>query len=302
VSGATSGFGVDDSDEALARPRAHKPRPGRMCTGIALLQAAHLAPTIAVTSIAAALAAATRGSHAIVPVGVAVASGQLAVGWSNDYIDRHRDLRAARLDKPIVASRVSADLVRRAATIAAVLCVPLSLLSGWRAAGVHIGAVGAALMYNTRLKQTIASPLPYAIAFAALPAFVTLGLPEHPMPPWWAMAASGSLGCGAHFVNTLDDIDDDRREDVLGLPQRLGVGVSLGVGTALVAAATCILTFAPAGSPGRFVLVLFVLALALVASVIAAAVTDRVRLAWPLTIASALIATALLLASGASLA
>lgn len=274
----------------------------RVGSTIGLLQACHLPPTVAVTAIATALAIATHRGAGIAAVTFAVGAGQLAVGWSNDYIDRDADTRAGRLDKPIVAGRVNADTVRRGAIVALVACVPLSFLSGWRAAGVHLAAVGAALAYNLWLKKSLASPLPYALAFGALPVFVTLGLPGHPLPPLWAVAASGTFGCGAHFVNTLDDIEDDRLQNVRGLPQRLGVGVSLGVGASLLALATCILTFSPTRSPSALVLTLFFATIAILVGVVLSVATNHIAFAWPLTIASAVIAAVLLLASGTSLA
>jgi hypothetical protein len=197
---------------------------------------------------------------------------------------------------------VGADAVRRAATIAGLTCVPLSLLSGWRAGALHLFAVGAALAYNLWFKATLLSPLPYAVAFGALPAFVTLGLAGHPWPPWWAFGAGAGLGCGAHFINTLGDIDHDVAQGVLGLPERLGATRSMHVGVCLLALATTGLTFAPPGRPSVVVLVLFVLSLGFVGTVALAARYGRHRLAWPLTIATAVSAVIVLLANGGSLA
>ncbi|MPY94826.1 MAG: hypothetical protein GEV08_17715, partial [Acidimicrobiia bacterium] len=143
----------------------------------ALIRASHLQPTVAVTLIAAGLAAAAgRGPGGTAWVALAVAAGQLSVGWSNDYLDRHRDRAAARLDKPIAAGQVDEGTVGRAAIAAAAACVVLSMASGWRAGLVHIAEVAVAWGYNLGLKSTALSPLPYALAFGALPAFVTLGL------------------------------------------------------------------------------------------------------------------------------
>ena len=125
---------------------------------------------IAVTAIATALAVSVGRGVGVVAVTTAVAAGQLAVGWSNDYIDRDRDLLSHRADKPIVVGQVRAATVRRAAIVALVACVPLSLLSGWRAGLLHLAAVAAALTYNAWLKSTLASPVPYAVAFGILPA------------------------------------------------------------------------------------------------------------------------------------
>ena len=96
--------------------------------------------------------------------------------------------------------------------------MPLSLLSGWRAAAVHLVAVLLAWGYDLGLKSTVWSVVPYTVSFGLLPAFVTLGLPGAPWPPWWATAAGALLGAGAHFANVLPDLDDDLATGVLGLP------------------------------------------------------------------------------------
>jgi len=112
-----------------------------------------------------------------VAVALAVLAGQLSVGWSNDWLDAARDGATRRTTKPIVAGLVSAQEVKVAALLAAFAAVPLSLLSGWRAAVVHLVAIASAWAYNAGLKATRLSPLPYVISFALLPAFVTLGPP-----------------------------------------------------------------------------------------------------------------------------
>ena len=50
--------------------------------------------------------------------------------------------------------------------------------AGWRAALAHLVAVGCAWAYDLGLKSTVVSALTYAAAFALLPVFVTLGLPD----------------------------------------------------------------------------------------------------------------------------
>ncbi len=120
-------------------------------------------------------------------------SGQLSVGWSNDYLDRERDRRTDRVDKPIVAGTVSAahgpgrgarSQPRRASRCRS--------SRGGAAAIVHLGAVALAWAYNAGLKNTAWSVVPYVVAFGALPVFVTLGLPGHPLPPWWAVTRRGA--------------------------------------------------------------------------------------------------------------
>ncbi|SEG78312.1 4-hydroxybenzoate polyprenyltransferase [Thermomonospora echinospora] len=197
-------------------------RPARRLA--ALLRSCHPEPAVAVTVLLTALAvAAGRGPAGSAAVAAAVLAGQLSVGWCNDAADAERDRAAGRRDKPVAGGEISSRTVAVAARTALVLCVPLSLLSGALAGTVHVMAVLAGgWAYNLWFKRTVLSPLPYALAFGAVPAFITLGLPSHPWPAWWVMTAGALLGVGAHLVNVLPDIEDDLAAGVRGLPQRLG--------------------------------------------------------------------------------
>ena len=100
----------------------------------ALVTATHAAPTATVTAVMTAFAASVgRGWGGCVLVAAAVLTGQLSVGWSNDYLDRHRDAAVGRTDKPIPSGAVAASTVRVAAITALAACVVLSLANGWRA-------------------------------------------------------------------------------------------------------------------------------------------------------------------------
>ena len=180
--------------------------------------------------------------------------GQLSVGWANDWRDAARDTATGRADKPLVTRPLLVPVVRRAALIALTLSVPLSLLSGPRAALAHLVAVGAAWAYDLGVKATLASPLPYVLAFGLLPAFLTLGLPGAPAPPAWAVLGAALLGLGAHLANVLPDIDDDLATGVRGLPQRLGAPVAAGLAASVLLAALTVLLLGPTTAPGTWAL------------------------------------------------
>ena len=234
-------------------------------------------------------------------VALAVASGQLTVGWTNDYLDRDRDRQAGRIDKPIVAGQIRARVVLGSATIAMMFCVPLSFASGTAAGAVHLSAVAAALAYNAGLKSTVASAVPYAYAFGALPAFVTLGLTRSHLPPVWAVSAGALMGVGAHFMNTLPDRAGDRQAGVRGLPQRLPATLSLVAGVALLSAAALLAALAPAGTPSATSVCFAAAALGSSAAVLGAILVGRHRLAWSLTIAVAALTVSGFIASGRTL-
>ncbi|WP_327280155.1 MULTISPECIES: UbiA family prenyltransferase [unclassified Streptomyces] len=278
-------------------PAADPPPP----TAFALLGACHPVPAAAVTLFTAALAAAVgRTLPGAALTVAAVASGQLSVGWSNDRVDLGRDLATGRRDKPLASGAVRPAAVTAATLTALLLCVPLSLATGWLAGCAHLCGVAAAWAYNLRLKSTAVSWLPYALAFGLLPAFVTLGLPGAPWPPWWLTAAAALLGTGAHFANVLPDIEDDLATGVVGLPHRIGARRSAAVGGLLVLGSAVALV---AGPPGRVPAYGWGLLAATAAVVLVGAGrrTGRSRIPFLVTMAVAAGDVVLLLVRGAAL-
>jgi 4-hydroxybenzoate polyprenyltransferase len=191
---------------------------------VQLLKAAHIEPTVAVTTLAALLGVASDLERARVSlVAMAVLAGQLSIGWSNDLVDMDRDVLVQRRDKPLATGTVSRRAVQMATGAALVSAAALSALCGWRSAATHLLLlVGSGWAYNLGLKRTAWSWLPYAVAFGSLPSVVTFAANPPRAAPLWMTAAGALLGVGAHFVNVLPDLDDDARTGVNGLPHRLG--------------------------------------------------------------------------------
>jgi 4-hydroxybenzoate polyprenyltransferase len=238
---------MPDQPPAAANPL--RPRAAGVLLG--LVGASHPAPTAAVSVLITALAAAWgRAPGGIALVALAVLTGQLSVGWSNDVIDLRRDRSANRRDKPLVTGALQARTVAIAAGCALALCVPLSLACGLRAGLAHLIGVAAAWAYNLGVKRTVLSWLPYALGFALLPAFVTFGLPGHPRPPLWLLGAGALLGVGAHAANVLPDIDADLAAGIRGLPQRLGSRGARTLAAAALLTASVLLVLGPPGAPG----------------------------------------------------
>ena len=255
---------------------------------VALVRACHFQPTLAVTAVTTALAILSRrNGWSCAAVAAAVLAGQLSTGWSNDWFDATRDTANGRTDKPIASGAVSVVAVRAAALGALIICVPLSFLSGWRAAVVHLTAVGSAWGYNAGLKATLISPLPYAVSFGLLPAFVTLGLPGHPWPRPALMGATALLGIGAHFINTLADREDDARTGIVGLPQRMSATACLMTGVLLLSAsAVAIWTLGGGSTAARTALL--ALCLGAAAMVVVTTVRAAPRAAWTWTLVTVL--------------
>lgn len=268
---------------------------------LALVQASHPEPTAAVTTIATALAVSSGFGARAGWVAAAFLTGQLSVGWSNDWIDAARDRRSARADKPVALGEVPVAVVRRAALIAALLCVPLSLAMGTAAGLLHLAAVAAAWAYNARLKATALSWAPYALAFGAVPSIITLGLAGRPLAPWWATLAGALLGVGAHLCNVLPDLQEDLAAGIRGLPHRLGPRRSAALAAVLLLAAALVLALGP-GRPGPGPLL--AVAAAAVVTVVGLARSRRPgsRDAFRAAIVVAAVCVALLVARGAVLA
>jgi len=172
-------------------------------TTAGLLRACHFEACVAVTVIAVLLGIAVGGlSPARLLLGGAVLAGQLSIGWLNDVLDAGRDTIAGRTDKPIVAGLVGRGTVGVAAVVAAVCCVPLSLLLGLVPGVVHLVAVVSAWAYDVWLKSTVVSVAPFLLSFGLLPVFVVLSVPGVPVAWWlpvagrcWAAARTSRTCC-----------------------------------------------------------------------------------------------------------
>ena len=159
---------------------------------------------------------------ALALLAAAVLLGQLSVGWSNDAHDAADDARADRRAKPTVRGVIAPRALWFAAVGAAAACAALSILvAGWSGGLWHVLAIGAAWAYNLRLSRTSLSWLPYAIAFAAVAPFLTLGL-DQTWPPWWLPVVLALVGTAAHLANALRDIAVDQRAALSGVVVRLG--------------------------------------------------------------------------------
>lgn len=208
-----------------------------------LVRAAHPEPSAAVTLAATALAVgAGLGTRSLVVL-LAVGSGQLSIGWSNDWLDRHRDRAGHRLDKPVAQLAVAPPTVLAAAVGALVVCVATSFALGAAAAAAHLVGVAAGWSYNLVAKRTAFSIVPWMVAFGLLPAVVTLTEPLGRWPAWWIMAAGAGLGGGAHLANAIPDLEHDRATGVEGLPHRLGRRRALWLATVLVATGVALVTY-----------------------------------------------------------
>lgn len=269
--------------------RAEAARPAVV---VPLLRAAHVGPSLAVTTIVALLAVALGlPAYEGVVITAAVFTGQLTIGWGNDLLDADRDRHVGRTDKPLATGDLSPSVVLRWLIGAAAVCVVLSLLAGWRSAATHLVlGVGSGHLYNLSFKSTPWSWLPYAVAFGSLPAIVSLANSPSLWPPLWMVGTAAALGVAAHFLNTLPDLDDDAATGVRGLPHRLGALRSRRIATALLVAASAVAVLGPAGAPADWAWT----ALAVVVALAALALYGDGKAPFYAAIAIALVNVALL--------
>ena len=189
--------------------------------------ASHFGPTVIVTTISLTLSFFYTSWQNAIMIAFGVALGQLVVGWSNDLYDYADDLKHQRMNKPLVKGTITRELLMRCL----IIMVPLSFLAnllgplGINGGLVYMFGIACGVAYNLYFKFNIFSPLPYALAFAALPSSIVIA--QEQTPPVWMWLGGALFGVAAHFVNVLKDIDEDQISGIGGLPQRLGMRNSI---------------------------------------------------------------------------
>ncbi len=192
-----------------------------------LLKASHFGPTLLVTAISFGFATHYWWEGPAFVIAFGVFTGQLVVGWSNDLYDYQDDLRHDRQNKPLVAQSISKETLQRWLRF----MVPFSFIAnllgplGIKGGLVYMLGIACGVAYNFYFKFSPLSPLPYAIAFAALPSSIAIS--KEITPPTWMWLGGALFGMAAHFVNVIKDMKEDQVSEIRGLPQRLGTKYSI---------------------------------------------------------------------------
>ena len=200
----------------------------------AYARAAHFGPTMLITAISFLLASRLWWEGPAYVIAFTVFLGQLLIGWSNDIYDYQDDLKHNRVNKPLVSGQLKIEKLRRATFILLPFAVIANLLGplGIKGGAVYLLGVGCGIAYNFYFKFSPLSPLPYAIAFAALPSSVAISKDVN--PPLWMLVGGALFGMAAHFINVIKDMDQDQASGIKGLPQRLGKAKSIAAATILI--------------------------------------------------------------------
>jgi 4-hydroxybenzoate polyprenyltransferase len=200
-----------------------------------LRQASHFGPTLIVTAIGWFFANYYWWEGPAYVIAFGIFTGQLVVGWSNDLYDYADDLRHQRTKKPLVSQLITPEYLRKWIVVMTPLAFFFNLLGplGFSGGLVYMLGIGCGVAYNFYFKFIWLSPLPYAIAFAALPSSIAIS--KEISPPMWMWLGGALFGMAAHFINVIKDLDEDRQSEIKGLPQRLGKKRSIFAAVTLVA-------------------------------------------------------------------
>jgi 4-hydroxybenzoate polyprenyltransferase len=200
-----------------------------------LLNASHFGPTLLVTAISFGFATYYWWEGPAYVIAFGVFTGQLVVGWSNDLYDFEDDLKHNRQSKPLVNGVITKEYLQRWLR----LMVPFSFIAnlggplGLKGGLVYMFGVACGVAYNFYFKFSILSPLPFAIAFAALPSCIAIS--KNITPPTWMWLGGALFGMAAHFINVIKDMKQDQISEIKGLPQRLGTRYSIVAAALLIA-------------------------------------------------------------------
>jgi 4-hydroxybenzoate polyprenyltransferase len=200
-----------------------------------LLKAAHFGPTLIVTAISFAFATYYWWEGPAYFIAFGVFTGQLIVGWSNDLYDLEDDLKHQRAKKPLVSGLITKQYLQKWLRFMVPFSFVANLLGplGIKGGSVYMLGIACGVAYNFYFKFSILSPLPYAIAFAALPSSVAISKDIN--PPMWMLFGGALFGMAAHFINVIKDMDQDQASGIKGLPQRLGKVQSIAAAAVLIA-------------------------------------------------------------------
>ncbi len=208
---------------------------------IGMAKATHFGPTVLVVTISFCLAISQLSFLNSLEIALAILAGQCVVGWTNDLIDQPRDSAAGRSKKPLVCQSVLPRQLHIGIAIALATAVVLSFLGplGIKGGLLHMLGLASATLYNFGLKSTWISPLPYAISFGAMPWAIYSVVGSN--PPAWLYIDFTLVSVAFHFLNVIKDLEWDRTQSVLGLPQRIGKRASIVVAVGLLMASLLVL-------------------------------------------------------------
>jgi 4-hydroxybenzoate polyprenyltransferase len=208
----------------------------------AWLIAAHAFPLAAVMALTTLIAFASSDgapdATGLALLLVAMLGSQLAIGWSNDYLDRESDAMHQPW-KPVAQGLVEAAKLPPAIVAALSVSAVAGLVLGWDATALLVVGTSAGLAYNLWLKRTPLSGLPFVVALGVLPPFVWAALDVYQDDFFGLYLVATPLAIAAHLANVLPDLESDRAQG------RKTLAVWLGPAASVALLAVCMLIVLP---------------------------------------------------------
>ncbi|MXG90005.1 UbiA family prenyltransferase [Nocardioides flavescens] len=221
----------DGEAEAEEAEQSEAPIRLRDLLPFLLLRAAHPRQA-ALTAVGLVVAAALAGrpGRELVLVLATVLVGQALLGWVNDLVDRERDARHATPGKPVADGRLEPGTLWFSCAVAVFVLVPLSVANGLYAGVAYLASVAVAAVGQwPRLRRGVLSWVPWALAFALYPAFLSYGGwggQERGAPPEVLVTVLAAVvGVGVHLLTALWGLVADNEDGWRYLPLRLGVRI-----------------------------------------------------------------------------
>src|SRR6266545_4230437 len=122
----------------------------------------------------------------------------------------------------VVAARDDPDL-GRLALAAGLASLGFGLALNPATFALAVAGLACAWAYDLRLKGTVASVLPFAVALPLVPLFGYGAAGRFPAALWWAWPIGALAAVAVHLADSLPDVERDQAAGVRGLATRLGV-------------------------------------------------------------------------------
>jgi hypothetical protein len=170
-----------------------------------------------------------RAAREIGLVAVTVLTGQAVLGWDNDLVDEQADRADGRTVKPLVGGGLDRGTLGFALACAVLLAVPMSLSGGIAAGLAYLLSLAVGVLGNRVLRTSRFSWVPWALAFALYPAYLSYGGwggGAQGDPPTIAITlAAAFLGIGVHVLVALSGLVEDNRAARRHFPLRLALRI-----------------------------------------------------------------------------
>lgn len=153
---------------------------------------------------------------------------QSAIGMTNEVAGRNLDA-TSKPWRPIPAGHIQLHTVVILIIVFCLLAMLITMtLSLWSVLLLIIG-ISAGVIYSIKLKDTILSWLPYAIAYPLLPVWVWVSLGQFNVDLLAIYPAAVPLVLAVHLCNQVRDFDEDVAFGVRGLVHTLGKRKSIAL-------------------------------------------------------------------------